>query len=100
MVSLAFRCDSTQLPVNDRDGIFEERDLPPPLCEVQLGLRVLNTASQIIDLDQQLYDNPTLNAAMLEKSTRLLAQARYDAQDYRDWAERNKINPETPQAIA
>lgn len=100
MVSLAFRCDPMTPPMNDRDGVYSVRDQAAPVCEVKLGLKVLEAASHIVDLDQQLHDDPALNARMLEKSGRLLAHARYNEDEYHNWAQRNQINPTLPQVTA
>ena len=47
--------------------------------------RILRRSAQRLDVDAILAERPDLNEELIDEITRLLAQARFDVTDYREW---------------
>lgn len=103
MLSLVFRCDTKPQNLLDRDGILPTVPLQTDFSEVQLAISMAKKLGVAADLDEMLFHNTELAYKLVEKASRLMATARFDAEAYAIWAksELAKFSPpaSTPSTV-
>ena len=86
MLSLAFRCSTSQQRVTDSHGILSEAEPQILLSEAEAALQIAKELQKSSDLDQLLADNSQLTDKLIRQAGRLLATARYREDAYPQWA--------------
>lgn len=86
MLSLAFCCGGTQQVAQDAYAILPATDYPPPKTEVESAISLSEKISELFDLDAHLTSDAALTEKLIAQKARLLATARYTAEDYEGWA--------------
>lgn len=95
MLSLAFMFEPIAIPGADRSGLTASRSVAiHDLDECSLAADLLAQVSEIVDIDQHLFENSNILVSMINKCAVLLESARYDKESYKDWATRESWRPE------
>jgi len=89
MLSIAFRCDTPPIEVNDRYGIFEDgnRQAAVDANETELGIELARVMRECVDLDAMLAsDSEAAKEKLIDQAAKLMANARHDPGAYIEWA--------------
>ena len=96
MLSLAFRFEPITMSAEDKSGLTTiPAASPPPLQEWQLAVDLVAAVSDIIDIDQKLFDDRNLLAKMIDKCGDLLQSVHYDKDRYIQWATAESWKPKS-----
>lgn len=83
LISLALRFTPTFVPADDPLGLANQPAAAPDECA--LSARALKRVAKRVDVDKKLADDAVLNQSMIDATTVLLSQARYDVAAYKIW---------------
>jgi hypothetical protein len=83
LVSIAFRFDPTFAAAPDPMGMARVEDARPSEC--QLATATVRRVRNRKCVDTILRDDPAVMSSMVEATAELLALARYDIGEFRDW---------------
>ncbi|OOW63292.1 hypothetical protein Xlen_02375 [Xanthomonas campestris pv. leeana] len=84
LISLAFRFVPSEAPIADPVGLVASTIKPPD--EAPLALKALNKIAGLKDIDKLLASNNSLREEMVADMGRLVRAARYDENEYSQWA--------------
>lgn len=85
MLSLAFRFKYIHQKAVDDYKLTESASTVPARTELDFALAMVTEVGEIFNLDLKLAGSPELNASMIEHSADLLADARYEKKEYKEW---------------
>jgi hypothetical protein len=86
MLSLAFRCDTVDQPVQDQSGILPVGPPAPALSEVDLAIELTQKLKESKDLDYLLAHDEERAEKRLQQAMTLMGAARFSPQAYEAWA--------------
>jgi hypothetical protein len=86
MLSLAFRCDTVDQPVQDRSGILPPAAPVPSVSEVDLAIDLTRQLQTSQDLDRMLAQDPQRAEKRLQQAMALMGSARFSTTAYEAWA--------------
>ena len=85
MLSLAFRFEYVHQPANDEYDLISPRKSAEEVSELDSALDMVTKVGEIFNLDLNLENNKKLAGELAEHSADLLADARYEREEYFDW---------------
>ena len=86
MLSLAFLCEAPVQAVSDPAAILPAAVLPAALSEIECALQLTEGIGAMFDLDARLSSDQALREKLIAQAGRLMATARYSADEYQTWA--------------
>ncbi len=86
MVSLAIRFVPVVEVIPDPDGLAHDHADDNNLDPCAVALQSTDRIAAAVDVDEQLRDSQDLRQEMIDQTRTLLAEARYDAAAFDDWA--------------
>ncbi len=90
MLSLAFCFDPIDQPLVDTSGLVEKNPLRT-VDEASLARRILSKTGTFLDLDSRVEREPSLYARLEKETKSLLRSARYQVDEYADWAYSKRV---------
>lgn len=84
LISIAVKIEPTFIAAQDRTGLAINQQIAPNECSI--AIQIINRISKQKDVDQALVASSELMTEMIQDSSNLLEEARYDISGYVDWA--------------
>ncbi len=87
MLSLAFRFQYVHQQAVDTYSLAGSSGVGPPRTELDFALAMVAEVGEIFNLDLKMERSPELNASMVQHTAALLADARYEKEEYFEWVD-------------